>query len=656
MDAVEVRQFTDSGHKLESLKDYYLNSEPSLKSVKPSSNTAQDVTHILADVFKDLYTQKSFDEETTGNLIQSSEGSNDHHKKCIYNLKKVQEEYSGLLEEYGKVEKHIIEARARAHSADTRSLKRATGDLDFERYVELGLPSVDTSFRWCIDEQLLSKHHLITPSKIFPVPRCVQKPPKKKATPNFLMPTQTSLNRTSRELPDDGYVVVPRSDKMIFQRNAASQDHKQKDEQVKSLSSDSGVHTQDYSASFKQAQKKDKKNSPVWREQMDQIRRIEDRKALAKLAERHDFLKNPRFLPVKDSRGAKLLTSGQPKLLTYKADRRVFETVTDSSVQYFKPKPEVLTFTEWSVGNVYEAILEFRNESAVSRQIRVLPPKTSYFSLGLGKFPGDQGIVAPGMSVQYSIRFMPDGLCDYNDHVEVVSQAASYLKVAIRAQRSPPVLTLSETMQCGHCLVGGIKLTRLPIKNLGGNGRFCLMKKSSWPASNFKTVVNPAALEVGVFQIRPALFDVLSGQTVLLDLYFAPPGVGTYREEVLMICDNCQVKTFVIEGHSENAAVDLVSVSDGGLSEVKLGETFDQTANFLIRFEPLNALTFFVKQIVVQNLTHVELPFTWRVLKPNLSTKTRGMLELEGNDDPLDFFPDEHSPFVIEPPDRKSVV
>ena len=38
----------------------------------------------------------------------------------------------------------------------------------------------------------------------------------------------------------------------------------------------------------------------------------------------------------------------------------------------------------------------------------------------------------------------------------------------------------------GECLVGGCKVTRLTVRNDGGPGRFCMMNKASWPATNFK--------------------------------------------------------------------------------------------------------------------------------------------------------------------------
>ena len=37
----------------------------------------------------------------------------------------------------------------------------------------------------------------------------------------------------------------------------------------------------------------------------------------------------------------------------------------------------------------------------------------------LGRFPGEHGLVAPGLSCQYPIKFAPDSLADYDDVIKV---------------------------------------------------------------------------------------------------------------------------------------------------------------------------------------------------------------------------------------------
>ena len=45
------------------------------------------------------------------------------------------------------------------------------------------------------------------------------------------------------------------------------------------------------------------------------------------------------------------------------------------------------------------------------------------------------------------------------------------------------IFTVSPMLDCGHALVGGKKVVQLNCENSGGDGQFCLMKKSSWPST-----------------------------------------------------------------------------------------------------------------------------------------------------------------------------
>ena len=60
----------------------------------------------------------------------------------------------------------------------------------------------------------------------------------------------------------------------------------------------------------------------------------------------------------------------------------------------FIASPGVITFQDYKVGQVYEMVLEFKNVTSVLRPIRIVPPKTQYFSVGLGKY----GLIVEGLS------------------------------------------------------------------------------------------------------------------------------------------------------------------------------------------------------------------------------------------------------------------
>jgi len=57
-----------------------------------------------------------------------------------------------------------------------------------------------------------------------------------------------------------------------------------------------------------------------------------------------------------------------------------------------------------------------------------------------GAFPGEHGLVAPGMSCYYTIRFSPDSLGDFDDILKIETQAKEPLFVRLEGRRPPPIL------------------------------------------------------------------------------------------------------------------------------------------------------------------------------------------------------------------------
>lgn len=129
-------------------------------------------------------------------------------------------------------------------------------------------------------------------------------------------------------------------------------------------------------------------------------------------------------------------------------------------------------------------------------------------------------MVAPGMSCKYTIRFAPDSLGDYEDCVTVEMQMEK-LVVPIVAKRPPPVLTcesvtglldawispdlmldidfldalpselysVPKILDCGYCLIGGVKFVQFQCKNVGlSGGSFCIIPKGQWPVSNLRVL------------------------------------------------------------------------------------------------------------------------------------------------------------------------
>uniref|UniRef100_A0A3P9M7L1 HYDIN/VesB/CFA65-like Ig-like domain-containing protein n=1 Tax=Oryzias latipes TaxID=8090 RepID=A0A3P9M7L1_ORYLA len=217
------------------------------------------------------------------------------------------------------------------------------------------------------------------------------------------------------------------------------------------------------------------------------------------------------------------------------------------------------------------------------------------------------------MSCKYSLRFIPDSLKDYKDFLVVETQAEQVLLVPIEAQRPPPILT-PRVLDCGYCLVGGLKYVEFLCQNVGqSSGTFCIIPKSQWPFPNLRSLSRTYFSEQPPFAVGPSLFQLEPGDTTVIEVVFSPTTAQKSRQTYTFVCDNCQVKDFSIE-EGQLVALELVS-EEKELPEA--GEVHDVTAEHYVQFDVCNPHSVQHKRLVIRN-NHLDLPFQWQIRQPNL--------------------------------------
>ncbi|TFK04449.1 gamma-tubulin complex component 2 [Platysternon megacephalum] len=582
--------------------------EPSMYRHRPASERTQDISHLLTSIFKSTYTADVIGMDTGTNLIKSRGGDNLYHEKFVEELQKIHTEYNHRLTEVDMVEKHIIQARARATAAEERALNMLKVDVG-EDFHNIGLPPVKSSFRWCVDNDLLKKHNLICPEDYITDRIPITKAPKGKKEPDYIKETFSFKQHISTSPRDQKHTEIPHLRKTLDSLPDVSLS-------TLTLSSTPEPRHQTKKPSSK---KSSSAHKSVLKDDMYKADREQDRVYLARLENRHNYLKNPRFFPPNTLNGGKSLIFPQKKVDRMITGRKVaYDESNPRSVPVFLATPPAVLFSEYEVGQVYEMTIELQNMTSVCRHVRVIPPSTSAFAIGLGKFPGEGGIVAPGMTCQYTIQFIPEYLADYEDYILLETQAPYSLLIPIEARRPPPLLTLPRIIDCGSCLVGGVKMTELVCRNEGSsNGKFCIMPKKVWPPPNFRAVATIGFVEQGPFGIRPAAFELGPDQAMLLEVVFSPSSPENLKQTFTIVCDNCQINDITVTGSGQLIALELLSVT-GGESHPAPGEPTDIAAQHLIRFDPQNPHATTEKKLLIRNSTHVELPFYWQIMKPNL--------------------------------------
>nr|XP_014342849.1 PREDICTED: deleted in lung and esophageal cancer protein 1 isoform X1 [Latimeria chalumnae]XP_014342850.1 PREDICTED: deleted in lung and esophageal cancer protein 1 isoform X1 [Latimeria chalumnae] len=585
--------------------------EPSMYRHHPTSDKTQDISHLLASIFKELYTTDVIGKDTVLNLETSRGGDNAYHEKYVGELEEVHSEYNRRIAEADMLERHIIQARARAVAEEERAVNMAIESVG-ETYHSLKLPPVESTFRWCVDNKMLRENNLVCPKDYVIKQAVLKKAPKGKSgksVPKYAKATLSFKQHMSDTPVLRGYRELPPLEKTM-------------ESLLKAL--ELNVTEVSTPESRKTTKKSGKQSSmlkkSMWRYEMSEADRVLERAELAKLQERHNFLKNPRFLPPYASHGGKSLIIPKKVVQKLVAGRHVFveESNPSDPIPVFLANPPVVFFTGYNVSQIYETTVELRNMTSASHHVRVIPPATPYFSLGLGKFPGEGGIVAPGLSCHYTVRFAPDALTDFDDYILVETQAAYPLVVPLEARRSPPILSIPRCIDCGYCLVGGVKIIELLCTNEGHSaGKFCIMPKSTWPVANFRCVATIGFVEQPPFGICPAVFELYPGQGIEVEVAFFPASFDNFTQTFAIVCDNCQVKDITLTGAGQLIALQLVSIS-GEESTPVAGELTDLTAEHFIRFSSANLHSVTERKLVIRNATHVQLPFHWQIMKPNL--------------------------------------
>ncbi|NXC46130.1 DLEC1 protein, partial [Penelope pileata] len=376
----------------------------------------------------------------------------------------------------------------------------------------------------------------------------------------------------------------------------------------------------------------------AWKGSKSRAEREEERAYLAKLEKKQNFLKNPRFFPPNALHGGKSLVMSQEKVEQIRGRRNAESSKGDTSfVPVFLVNPPTVLFSDYEVGQVYEITIELQNITSTCHHVRLIPPSTSAFAIGPGKFPGKGGMIAPGMTCQYTVQFVPENLGDYEDRILVETQVSEPLLIPVQAKRPPPVLTLPHIIDCGSCLVGGVKIAVILCRNEGfSTGKFCIMPKKAWPPPNFGAVATVGSVIQDPFGIYPAVFELAPGQSRTVEVTFFPSLPEVSQQTYTIACDNCQINDVTVTGVGQLIALEFLCVS-GGESSPEPGEVTDVTAQHLIRFDPQNVHTTTEKNFVIRSSTHVELPFYWQIIKPNLQPvmpeETADITKLEYNRD-----------------------
>ncbi|VDO48952.1 unnamed protein product [Schistosoma margrebowiei] len=284
-----------------------------------------------------------------------------------------------------------------------------------------------------------------------------------------------------------------------------------------------------------------------------------------------------------------------------------------------------------------DAIVKIRNISDSSRPIRILPPKTTYFSINEGKFPRPgSSIIAPGMAAVFLVQFCPDNVGDFEDEFIVkYENQLEPLCVKLLGQKSRPQLNILDCYDLGYALKGGARVNTIQLKNCNAetasSSKFLFITQKAFSecqqygANNFTEFyslhVNSSStsLYLESFSLKPVNFDLESLQSITITVEFKPLCVAEYKWELVLISDNGQYFPVTFKGRGEEPQLQIIDITDQNqLSTLNKSSTnfrkVDTISNdqfYFYQFPKHYPHTISPKTMTIRNCCSEPLRFQW---------------------------------------------
>lgn len=325
-----------------------------------------------------------------------------------------------------------------------------------------------------------------------------------------------------------------------------------------------------------------------------------------------NYLKNPRNNPsavtkmlIKSSSSSLNKADEGPQASASKKSYDKSPAITDNPL--FVADPKIVEFIDFNIGDCLTKKLSFRNVSAVSRTVRIIPPSTTAFTMSPLKFPANSkaGIVAPGMTISTIITFRPITLADYEDSVSVETESGGF-KVSVIGHRESPQLSLPPVIDVGICLLGDAIRMVLTCTNSGGGGTFNVIKSVEYIKQLSKPdFVDPGCLRMHPLTVYPTEFTLQKHDSIDFNIEFIPLSIGKFEKFFVLHCDNKDVKYYTVKGECRQINMTAIEINNVSFN------FHDKTIKRDVFFQPITIGSDQSQELVVINDTGVPVEYEW---------------------------------------------
>eukprot|EP00941_MAST-03F_sp_MAST-3F-sp1_P004113 g4113.t1 len=282
----------------------------------------------------------------------------------------------------------------------------------------------------------------------------------------------------------------------------------------------------------------------------------------------------------------------------------------------FRAEPSEMLFDRYEANGHFSKKLLLKNVSNISRRIRLLPPTSEYFSISTITYPGNRGVVAPGMDCTITVHFNPDTRGWYEDVITGISETSEFT-IPLRARLRKPILSLPPVFGCGESLLDERKHVSFKFRNTGAHGKFKWLPANRWPDPSperfiFEDVdADEFSITMGAFTLSPSQFEINAGEEMTLDVAFVADALGNSEEHLVLVCDTCDVAYYTLKGIGCQVQLRVTHLDGKKVESEGNGANNCQGSLFFGKCLPGASRS---KQITVQNTNTIGVKYHWEIL------------------------------------------
>ncbi|KAJ3332957.1 hypothetical protein HDU76_012454, partial [Blyttiomyces sp. JEL0837] len=253
-----------------------------------------------------------------------------------------------------------------------------------------------------------------------------------------------------------------------------------------------------------------------------------------------DFIRE-RSLSIEDRLSKCTRNSNQPKIVELVRQSNPLSKTPEVEIDcpLFEPLPSEIVLQTFEPFRTYEIIVSFRNHDKVARRLLLEPIQHPHFSItGLKSASLQSGKIAPGMEVQFMLKFLPEENIDYSYNLVCITEREKFL-LPIRAFGARGLLDFPDEVNFSDCPVRFVSTKTLLVRNIGNrHAKFVI------------EVDNP-------FEAVPRCGFLEVGKNMQIDLQFRPEASNSFQNRMLVRYDTGETVCIIVRGNAADAQIRL---------------------------------------------------------------------------------------------------